>query len=95
MKNLVKMALSPESAKLKIISCYKVRMNTKYFRVFCLKFLAPIWCKKKSTKKEAKNIDLMRYNSIFRRYEFCGFRLYKKQTQQLINAAPDMFDEMG
>lgn len=25
----------PESAKLKIISCYKVRMNTKYFGVFC------------------------------------------------------------
>lgn len=25
----------PESAKLKIISCYKVRMNTKYFKVFC------------------------------------------------------------
>ena len=26
---------TPESAKLKIISCYKVHMNTKYFRVFC------------------------------------------------------------
>jgi hypothetical protein len=26
---------NPESAKLKIISCYKVRMNTKYFRAFC------------------------------------------------------------